>query len=98
MKLIQKINELQRKHGDNFFYVYINHLDGKTLEELYFLHKELEKVGKTQFLQYRIIKITTPDYFQYLVVNKCDTEIIAEGDIFTKENIQPHGFRNKILI
>ena len=77
MKLIQKINELQRKHGDNFFYVYINHLDGKTLEELYFLHKELEKVGKTQFLQYRIIKITTPDYFQYLVVNKCDTEIIA---------------------
>ena len=98
MKLTQKINELQKKYEDSFFYIYINHLDGKTLEELYFLHKELEKVGKSQFLQYRIIKLTTPDYFQYLVVNRCDTEIIAEGDIFTRKNIQPHGFRNKILI
>ena len=98
MNLAQKINELQKKYGDSFFYVYIMHIDSKTLEELYLLHKELEKLGKSQFLQYRIIKLTTPDYFQYLVVNRCDTEIIAEGDIFTRENIQPHGFKNKILI
>lgn len=74
MNLAQKINELQKKYGDSFFWVYINNLNGKTLEELY-------------FLKYRIIKLTTPDYFQYLVVNRRNTEIIAEGDIFTKENI-----------
>jgi len=95
MNLPQKINELQRKYGDSFFYVYINYLDGDTLEELYLLHKKLEKLNKSQFLQYRIVKITTPDYFQYLVVNRCDTKIIAEGYIFTKDTTQPNTFNYK---
>ena len=103
MNLAQKINELQKKYGGSFFYVYIMHIDSKTLEELYLLDKELERLGKSRFYQYRLIKISTPDYSQYLVINKLDTEIIAvgkKGNVFTSttEHTHSHEFRNNILV